>query len=724
VVNKPNLLARLSTALRVVRGLEERATYPLTIGGQSAAIVRSANPQEYKNDGAAVRAQGFNRHPVVHACIRVVSDIVGSVPLKALRARGDWESVVPESDPLQMLLDFPGPRFTARQLRSSLAVDMLGYGNALIQMERPGTRGKIQALRRVNPEAIQSVFVDAEGDARVYQYGDWGGRVQSIPAENMIHVRDLEMSKPFQPDVFGFPRGATALASLLADNEATQYVRQVVTNDGTPTFAILMHDEATQEDASAIQARYVERMVNRGNRGKPAVFGGVKDIRPLGFTLSDLEFPDLRRVSREDICAAFGVDPRMIGIASATSDAGLSGQQYVEARARLVQHTIEPLMAAIEDELNHWLAPEFGDRWIAFDHDVLRDMVEDDQATSTRVIEEFKSSLRTWEESRRALKLSPVPEPTDTIMSTAGNTLIPAAVAGIDPTLVIEEPAEEPQAAPDDEPDDVAAEPEEEPERSEQTRSDAKREIWERAVRELTTRDEYFYARARESFRKESAIVSGVFTNRAVDFDALKREIRKLYGKRGPVLDVWEEEFEAVVRTAFRAGIQRVGGVGAIITVNSPTVEQAIRMQTTRLAELITEETARQVLAAMRASEVAGLTIGETAKLIQASVFGEQMTDTRATRIARTENSNATNRGAWMQAEEAGIYRSKEWLAFDDKETRDSHSANMGLGIVPMDFAYSGEKGASLQFPGDPSGGPEDVINCRCVLAYYDEEAT
>ena len=696
---------------------------PGSVGGQSAAIVRAANPQEYKNDGAAIRVQGFSKHPVVHACIRIVADIVGAVPLKALSAKGEWESVVPESDPLQQLLDYPGPRFTSRQMRSALAVDMLGYGNALLQLERPGT-GKIQGLRRVNPESIQSVFVDAEGDARIYQYSDWGGRVVSVAAENMVHVRDLEMSRPFTPDVFGFPRGATALQSLLADNEATQYVRQVVTNDGTPTFAIRMHDEATQEDANAVQARYVERMVNRGNRGKPAVFGGVKDIKPLGFTLSDLEFPDLRRVSREDICAAFGVDPRMIGIASASNDGGLSGAQYVEARARLVQHTIEPLMAAIEDELNHWLAPEYGSRWIAFDHDILRDLVEDDNATSTRIQAEFKASLRTWEESRRALKLSPIPEPTDTILSTAGNTLIPAAVAVIDPTEVIEAPDEQP-ADPEDEPDDEPEDDDsaEEPERS-HTRSDAKREIWERAVRELTTRDEWFYRRGRDAFRKESALIQKVFSNRAGDFDALRKAIRKLYGKRGPVLGVWEKEFEDVVRTAFRAGIQRVGGVGAVITVNSPIVEQAIAANTTRLASLITEETARQVLAAMRAAEVAGLSIGETAKLIQASVFGEQMTDVRATRIARTENANATNRGAWMQAEETGIYRSKEWLAFDDAETRETHSANMGLGIVPMDFAYSGEKGASLQFPGDPSGGPEDVINCRCVLAYYDTPAS
>ncbi len=130
----------------------------------------------------------------------------------------------------------------------------------------------------------------------------------------------------------------------------------------------------------------------------------------------------------------------MIGIGSASSDGGLSGIQYAEARARLVQHTIEPLFSAFEDELNHWLAPEFGDVWVTYDHDILRDLVENDTETSTRVRAEFDAGLRTWEESRRAIKLSPLPEPTDSLLKVMGRDLIPAAVAVIDPSTILDQP--------------------------------------------------------------------------------------------------------------------------------------------------------------------------------------------------------------------------------------------------------------------------------------------
>ena len=436
----------MSDALRALSssGESTRTIVPTTFpnfpaGIQQMQLVRTADPTEYRRDGRTVRTQGFNAHPVVHACIRVVADIMASVPLVVLKEKGDYESRVGAEHPLQKLLDYPGPRFTARQFRSRFAVDFLGYGNSFFVMERPGESRPPVSLRAVNPESVQQVWIDTEGDPRRYDYANWAGIIVNVPTEDMLHFRDLEMGRPFEADVFGYPRGATAIGSLLADNEATQYVRQVVTNDGTPTFAVLMADEVQTEDAIAMQDRYSARVVDRGKRGTPAFFGGVKDIKPLGFTLSDLEFPDLRRVSREDICAAFGVDPRMIGIASASSDAGLSGIQYAEARARLVQHTIEPMFSAFEDELNHWLAPEFGDVWVTYDHDILRDLVENDTETSTRIRAEYNDGLRTWEESRRAIKLSPLPEPTDTLLKTMGRDMVPAAVAIIDPRDVVTE---------------------------------------------------------------------------------------------------------------------------------------------------------------------------------------------------------------------------------------------------------------------------------------------
>ena len=842
---KAPFLARVTTALSALRGttVDERAITPANVGaGNKVAagmaglsLVRTANPQEYKPDGATVRVQGFSKHPVVHACIRAIADIAASVPFVVLRERGLQQSKVPANFPLQRLLDYPGPRMTSRAMRARIAVDYVGYGNAMMQLERPAPGRAPLAIRSINPESLQSVWVDAEGDPRRYDYGNWAGVIVQVPAEDVLHFRDLDMPRPFYPDVFGFPRGATAIASMSADNEATQYVRQVVTNDGTPTFAVLLSDEATQDDATAMQDRYRARVVDRGKRGTPAFFGSVRDIKPLGFTLSDLEFPDLRRVSREDICAAFGVDPRMIGIASATSDAGLSGTQYVEARARLVQHTIEPMLAAIEDELNHWLAPEFGDVWIAYDTEVLSALVENDVVTSNRVQAEFKVGLRTWEESRRALKLSPVPMPTDTIALSSGISLVPAAVAVIDPRAVMDQPptveapppgggagpmvteeeedeldageetidgraltradvvrsftadamsgdqiealaellesvvtAELPAAAvvqvilaafPTLKPDAVQAmvdacvnfavkprpndEDEDEPEDEEEPEdampadraamwwerlSDAELadeprfQLWSRAMEELTRREEPFYQTAMTRFADERTEVGALFgvgerAYKTADeiLAEIERRIKAGYKPGGEYYEAWREAYLDLIGEMYMVGARQVAGVGLSFSLQSPEVLAAIDARSARLAELVGKTTSDNILAAIRAAELAGLSVKETGRLVQASVYNEVITDARSRTIARTESAGAMSQGTWDQARADGIYLSKEWLAFSDAKTRETHTACMAQGRIPFNDRFDN----GLAYPLDPAGDAAEVINCRCVLAPY-----
>lgn len=896
---RKSFLLRVSDALRALSksGEESRTIMPVTYpnfpaGAQQMQLVRTADPSEYRRDGRTIRVQGFNAHPVVHACMRVIADIVASVPLVVLKDRGDMESRVPESHPLQQLLDYPAPRMTARQFRARFAVDFLGYGNAFFVMERPGIRGQPKSLRPVNPESVQQVWIDPEGDPRRYDYANWAGIMVNVPVEDMLHFKDLDMGRPFEAEVFGYPRGATSIGSILADNEATQYVRQVVTNDGTPTFAVLMADEASTEDAVAMQDRYRARVVDRGKRGTPAFFGAVKDIKPLGFTLSDLEFPDLRRVAREDICAAFGVDPRMIGIASATSDAGLSGAQYAEARARLVQHTIEPLFSAFEDELNHWLAPEFGDVWVTYDHDILRDLVENDNETSTRVRAEFDTGLRTWEESRSALKLSPLPEPNDTILKKMGQELVPASSAVLDPAEVVTEPPATDNEMPDEEgmeddeeemedesseeemddeemseeedtaEDEAEDEDEEddEEERAEKltnfpdkgdnkkvslknsqwklfpvneaqdlkdnwpeiwrkggnirgnsqfrklapiakrggvakTKSevnavklreawvarhkgdfqlagvvaqikwlavgdrgidhmrkvireakakikdrsdngmDEKRAYWERAMQDLDRTEQSYQMVSESQFAREKREIERIIRSSATTVEAEAR-IRAYFAQNGDTQVLWEESLTPLIRDSFASGAKQVAGVSALLAMvllpssqwqseisatelaaTREFVLQAIRNRATTLAGYVGQTTADEILAAIRAGEMGSLSMDEISRLVGKAVYGEEKVDWRTRMIARTESSGAYAQGSWEQAKQMGIFTSKEWLAFEDNRTRETHSMAMFQGPIPMDSRFSN----GLLYPFEPGAPASEVINCRCVLSFSAE---
>ena len=85
-----------------------------------------------------------------------------------------------------------------------------------------------------------------------------------------------------------------------------------------------------------------------------------------------------------------------------------------------------------------------------------------------------------------------------------------------------------------------------------------------------------------------------------------------------------------------------------------------------------------------------------------------------AVRIARTEGHRIQVQSAMdacHKAKEKGADVVKQWDATLDTRTRDSHQAVDGE-IRELDKPFSN----GLMFPGDPSGGAAEVVNCRCAL--------
>lgn len=90
----------------------------------------------------------------------------------------------------------------------------------------------------------------------------------------------------------------------------------------------------------------------------------------------------------------------------------------------------------------------------------------------------------------------------------------------------------------------------------------------------------------------------------------------------------------------------------------------------------------------------------------------------RATVVARTEAIGALNAGRAdafsAVAEETGEVLERVWLATEDTRTRETHRAADGE-RVPMGAPFI-VGGVELMFPGDPSGPPQEVIQCRCTM--------
>ena len=93
----------------------------------------------------------------------------------------------------------------------------------------------------------------------------------------------------------------------------------------------------------------------------------------------------------------------------------------------------------------------------------------------------------------------------------------------------------------------------------------------------------------------------------------------------------------------------------------------------------------------------------------------------RALRIARTEIVGASNQGSFMGAKSFPIETKKVWITTLDGNERTTHRAmhnnEVALNekfIVPLPDGGS----EPMDYPGDPDGSAENVIQCRCGVIY------
>jgi hypothetical protein len=158
--------------------------------------------------------------------------------------------------------------------------------------------------------------------------------------------------------------------------------------------------------------------------------------------------------------------------------------------------------------------------------------------------------------------------------------------------------------------------------------------------------------------------------------------------------DAWLSEMENYAKTT---------ATKKIISITGQSKEQAKKI----IREVIKRSTDEGWGADVVAREI-------KKQLIQ---IGYELNTWRALRIARTEVMTASNTGAITGARSLNMPMVKYWIATYDTRTRDTHLniENQNPIDIDEDFQVGDYR---MEAPGDPRGGPEEIINCRCTVAF------
>jgi SPP1 gp7 family putative phage head morphogenesis protein len=257
--------------------------------------------------------------------------------------------------------------------------------------------------------------------------------------------------------------------------------------------------------------------------------------------------------------------------------------------------------------------------------------------------------------------------------------------------------------------------------------------IYSRAEKEIQkTADEYFSKFAKQDEAKRKLLEQGKITE---DEYTKWRKGKVMYGKRftemkeqcaKQLLNVNQTalayvngELPKVYALNYNALASSVDGVGgySFTLVDADTVRNLAVTDTSLLPykQLDPKKDIPWNMKKINAETLQGILQGESMDKIAKRLRNvQEMNKTQAIRSARTIVTGAENKGrqdSYARAEADGIILQKEWLSTNDGRTRHSHAALDGA-IVDQDKKFDN----GLMYPGDPSGRPEEVYNCRCTL--------
>lgn len=258
--------------------------------------------------------------------------------------------------------------------------------------------------------------------------------------------------------------------------------------------------------------------------------------------------------------------------------------------------------------------------------------------------------------------------------------------------------------------------------------------IYSRAEKEIQrTADEYFSKFAKQDEAKRKLLEQGKITEEEY---TKWRKGKVMYGKRftemkeqcaKQLLNVNQTavayingELPEVYVLNYNALESAVDGVGgySFTLVDADTVRNLAVTDTSLLPykEIDPEKDIPWNMKKINAETLQGILQGESMDKIAKRLRNvQEMNKTQAIRSARTIVTGAENKGrqdSYARAEADGIILAKEWISTNDSRTRHSHAALDGA-IVDQDKKFDN----GLLYPGDPSGRPEEVWNCRCTVA-------
>lgn len=346
--------------------------------------------------------QGYQKNATVYSLINIITKAATTIPLQVYEKSNEGEykrykaltsgtldsqamykaSLVRkralielEGTPLHELLEMPN----ATQSYASWLTELIAYrkltGNGYIYGIAPETgvsAGKFKELYVMPSQIMEIISGGIMQPVKEYTI-EYNG-THRIPAEVICHIKD------FNPYVdgtgshlYGQSPLQAGLRALTTNNEAVTTGVKYLQNQ--TARGILMSEEGDINEVQAQQLKDKFRKQHQGSGNAGDVLITPKKLSWVNFGLSaaDLSLIEQYNASVKDLCNIYGVPVQLLNNTDSSTYNNMK-----EAKKALYQMAVIPELLKIQDELNRWLSPRFGDKiCVEYDFTAIPEMQEE-----------------------------------------------------------------------------------------------------------------------------------------------------------------------------------------------------------------------------------------------------------------------------------------------------------------------------------------------------------
>lgn len=246
------------------------------------------------------------------------------------------------------LINRPNPLMTRNELfeRSQQHIDLLGECFWLVV-----TVGGIPLeLWPVRPDRMEEVVQG--GELRGWEYREPDGRRTYFKNSEVIHVMKPSPSNPW--------RGIAPVHALMTDLEATKlaglYSRNFFLNNARPGGIIEVPEMLGDTQFNRLRMQWREQHAGVNNAHRVGLLENGAKWVDNSVSNKDMEFVELRNLSRELIREAYRIHPHMLGQSENVNKANADA-----ASADFGRYLLKPRLERFELALNTVLLPMFGE---------------------------------------------------------------------------------------------------------------------------------------------------------------------------------------------------------------------------------------------------------------------------------------------------------------------------------------------------------------------------